>query len=131
MCLAGTTSIASLNCFGAYLGFATNEEADGGAAAAYSFPAASTGITYALSDLPSTGARLIVELGATTSYCVVLTESTGTVMWPMFNTMCYDNQGVFLTGPPSGVTDIEFEVTDATTAATYSFCVTGLAPYIP
>jgi hypothetical protein len=101
MCLAGMTGVASASCFGAGLGFTVNEQADGGAAAAYSFPAASTGITYAVSALSSTGTRLIVALGPTTTYCVILTETTGTVAWTQFNTTCYNNEGAFLTGPPA------------------------------
>jgi hypothetical protein len=88
--------------------------------------AGTQGVSYALSNLPP-GARIAVESGGT-QFCSNLTSASGTVPWGSFNTKCFDSppDGVALTPASALATSIQFEVPSATTAQTWSFCVTAL-----
>jgi hypothetical protein len=94
-----------------------------------------TGITYALSSLPTNGVRLAIDDGATsagpgTAYCAVLTAASGTVPWASFNTKCYDvpPDGTALTGPPQTASQIEFQMVPIPAAAVVDdFCVTAVS----
>jgi hypothetical protein len=84
-----------------------------------------TGMTYALSSLPTQGMRAQVSVGSK-DYCVKLTSASGTVAWTDFNTACWDNSGTKLTGAPK-TPHIGFQVTAATAAGTFDFCVTKVS----
>jgi hypothetical protein len=86
-----------------------------------------TGISYAVSNIPADGLRLSIESGGT-SYCANLTSVTGTVPWADFNTECFDTPptGTALTGAPTAATNVEFLVPSSTTTEAWSFCVETL-----
>jgi hypothetical protein len=86
-----------------------------------------TGITVALTNLP-TGAGLEVTVSVeTTTYCAVMTAATQTIPWTSFNTICSDpTTDVALTGAPN-TPGIGFTVTSGPTVATFDFCVTAIS----
>jgi hypothetical protein len=84
-----------------------------------------TGMTYALSSLPTQGLRAQVTVGGK-DYCVKLASASGTVAWTDFNTACWDNSGTKLTGAPK-TAHLGFQVTAATAAGTFDFCVTKVS----
>ena len=84
-----------------------------------------TGMTYALSSLPSQGMRAQVSVGSK-DYCIKLAAASGTVAWTDFNTACWDNSGTKLTGAPK-TPHVGFQVTAATAAGTFDFCVTKVS----
>jgi hypothetical protein len=85
-----------------------------------------SGISYSLSDLPAQGMRLAVDEGGT-DYCAPLMSASGTVKWASFNTKCWNNSGMALAGAPKAATYIHFQVTAATAAAPFDFCVTAVS----
>lgn len=81
-------------------------------------------MTYALSAMPAQGMRAQVSV-AGTDYCVKLASASGTVLWTAFNTACWDDSGTKLTGAPN-TPHIGFQVTAATAAGNFDFCVTKI-----
>jgi hypothetical protein len=63
---------------------------------------------------------------AGTDYCVKLATASGTVAWTDFNTACWDNTGTKLAGAPN-TAHIGFQVTAATAAGNFDFCVTAVS----
>ena len=122
LCANGTTAVADSKgtIWGAGMGFNLDKS---------STPAAvqitGTGMTYALSSLPTQGLRATVTVG-TTDYCVKLVLTKGTVAWTDFNTACWDNSGTKLSGAPL-TPHVGFEVTAAATASSFDFCVTTVS----
>jgi hypothetical protein len=84
-----------------------------------------TGLTYALSALPTQGMRAQVTVGST-DYCVKLAAASGTVLWTAFNTKCWDDSGEKLAAAPK-TPHVGFQVTAATAAGTFDFCVKSIS----
>jgi hypothetical protein len=84
-----------------------------------------TGITYALSALPTQGMRIQVSV-AKTDYCVNLTAASGTVKWTDFSDACWGTTGTKLTAAPK-TPHIGFQVTAAKTAGKFDFCVKSVS----
>jgi hypothetical protein len=84
-----------------------------------------TGMTYALSAMPSQGMRAQVTV-AGTDYCIPLKAASGTVAWADFNTACWDNSGTKLAGAPN-TPHVGFQVTAAATAGNFDFCVKSVS----
>jgi hypothetical protein len=122
LCASGTTGAADAKgtIWGAGVGFNLDKSATPTAV-----QLAGTGMTYALSAMPAQGMRAQVSV-AGTDYCVKLATVSGTVAWTDFNTACWDNTGTKLTGPPS-TPHIGFQVTAATAAGAFDFCVTKVS----
>ena len=119
LCASGSTGAADAKgtIWGAGVGFNLDKSATPAAV-----QLAGTGITYALSAMPTQGMRVQVTVG-TTDYCAKLSAASGTVAWTDFNTACWDNSGTKLTAAPS-TPHVGFQVTAATAAGTFDFCVT-------
>jgi hypothetical protein len=85
-----------------------------------------TGVTVAVTSLP-TGAPLTVTVYVgTTNYCAVISSATQTIPWTSFTTTCYaPATGVALTGAPN-TPNISFNVGAGPTVGTFDFCVTAL-----
>jgi hypothetical protein len=130
LCTTGTTAVtnASGSIWGAGLGIQLNQAMATGTAspAVGTYAATGTGITYALSDLPSQGMRMVIDDGGT-DYCAPLGAASGTVDWASFNTKCWDDSGTSLSGPPATATHIQFQVTADASATPFNFCVTSVA----
>jgi hypothetical protein len=122
LCVSGTTGVADTagKIWGAGVGF-NLDKADPPAEVQLS----GTGMTYALSALPSQGMRAQVTVGSK-DYCVKLASASGTVAWADFNTACWDNSGTKLSGAPK-TPHIGFQVTAGSTAGTFDFCVTKVS----
>jgi hypothetical protein len=131
LCGTGTTAVADAagTIWGAGIGINLNQAqwtAANPTPAVNNYAATGTGITYALSNLPPQGARIIIDNGGA-NYCAPVAAASGTVNWASFNTKCWDNSGTFLTAAPATATHIQFQVTaDAATTA-FSLCVTQVA----
>jgi hypothetical protein len=133
LCSAGNTEApSSMTVWGGGIGFSLNQAMATGAQSPpvdpYAVPTADTGIAYALSNLPSQGARLIINDGATpVDYCAVLTAASGTIPWSSFNTACWNGSGTALSGAPQTATHVQFEVTANSSPAAFDFCVTAVS----
>jgi hypothetical protein len=122
LCASGTTGVADTagKIWGAGVGI-NLDKADPPAEVQLS----GTGMTYALSSLPTQGMRAQVTVGSK-DYCVKLAAASGTVAWTDFNTACWDNSGTKLTGAPK-TAHVGFQVTAAIAAGTFDFCVTKIS----
>ncbi|MGO9835305.1 MAG: hypothetical protein ACLP1X_13920 [Polyangiaceae bacterium] len=129
LCGTGTTAVtnASGSIWGAGIGFNLNQAVATGAAspAVNTYAATGTGLTYALSNLPPQGMRIVIDDGGT-DYCVPIGAASGTVNWASFNTKCWDNSGTFLSGAPATATHILFQVTADAAATRFNLCVTSI-----
>jgi hypothetical protein len=119
LCANGSTGIADTagTIYGAGIGFNLDKSATPAAV-----PLPGTGVTVALSSLPTQGMRLQVHVG-TVDYCAPLKSASGTIPWTDFNTKCWDNSGTKLAASSSS-TQLGFQVTAGATAASFDFCVT-------
>jgi|HubBroStandDraft_6_1064221.scaffolds.fasta_scaffold04320_9 hypothetical protein len=130
LCGTGKTAVtnASGSIWGAGIGFNLNQAVATGTAspAVGSYAATGTGITYALSNLPAQGMRIVIDDGGT-DYCAQIGAASGTVYWTEFNTKCWDGTGTSLTGAPATATHILFQVTADAAATAFNLCVTSLA----
>jgi hypothetical protein len=88
-----------------------------------------TGVTYAVTSLPTNGLRVQVIDSGGTSYCFDATAKSGMIPWAMFNTKCYDTTPDGDALPTADMlTQLEFLVPSNTTAnAAWDFCVTALS----
>jgi hypothetical protein len=122
LCASGSTGVADAKgtIWGAGVGFNLDKSATPAAV-----QLSGTGMTYALSAMPSQGMRAQVSV-AGTDYCVKLATASGTVAWTDFNTACWDNSGTKLAGAPL-TPHVGFQVTAAATAGTFDFCVTAVS----
>jgi hypothetical protein len=129
LCGAGMTasSTAPGSPWGSQIGFNLNQPMGlGPHPNPYTLPG--TGITYALSNVPSQGMLLNIDAPDGTAYCAKITLGSGTIPWPAFNTKCYDSpaDGVPLPQPPIAE-GISFTVTTGSAPAPFDFCVTALS----
>ncbi|HLK41478.1 MAG TPA: hypothetical protein VKU41_32235 [Polyangiaceae bacterium] len=85
-----------------------------------------SGLTYTLSNLPTQGARLIIDDGGK-DYCTALTSASGTAKWADFNSACWNMSGTGLSGAPQTATHVQFQVTAGPAAGAFDFCVTALS----
>jgi hypothetical protein len=138
VCVAGTTgvSVAPYNCYGGGFGINVNQAINSTTLGTYSVPTTSTGITYALSNVPtiaSGGMRIEVVTGtaaasSTNTYCTPITAASGTVPWTSLAQSCYITPpGVALTGPPTDLQQLEFAIYDGTTATAFNICVDSIS----
>jgi hypothetical protein len=126
LCAAGTTGAqdAAYTVWGAGFGFnlspATTATTD------VPVQLSGSGVSVALTSLP-TGAdmRVQVTVGGT-AYCAVMTAATQTVAWSSFNTTCWaPATGTALGGAPN-TPKIQFQPSSTKTAGTFDFCVTSV-----
>jgi hypothetical protein len=139
MCVMGMTGVASTTtpypCYGGGFGFNVGQMSGSMTAGTFSVPSTSTGLTYALSNIPSGigGLRIQVVTGtapasATNSYCAPITAATGTVPWTSLELTCYDTPvGTALTGPPMDLQQIEISIDDGTAAGAFNFCLDSIS----
>ena len=112
--------------WGVNVGLNLNQvQAAGATAEAYAVPASATGVVYALSNLPTQGARVVVDNGGV-DYCAPLLTAAGTLLWATFNTACWDDSGTSLKGAPQSATHVQIQVVAGPLAAPFDFCVTSL-----
>lgn len=91
------------------------------------FAATGSGISYTLSNLPSQGARIIIDSGAM-DYCAPLSTASGTVKWADFNLTCWaPTPAGDLSGAPADATHVNFQVDASAAAAPFDFCVTAVS----
>lgn len=86
----------------------------------------SSGVTYTVTSVPS---RLVIG-DSTTDYCVNLTSASATIPWSAFSNTCWNTTGTHLSGPPSSLTSVRFQVVADTTYGEntqFDFCVTQLS----
>lgn len=95
--------------------------------------ATGTGLTYAVSSIPSTGLQLSVTSGGVQYYAEVKAtgSASGMIPWGTFNTLGYNNppDGGPFSGTGASITSVGFQVNAAPAAGTatpWSFCVTTL-----
>jgi hypothetical protein len=127
LCAAGTTGAqdAAYTVWGAGFGF--NLSTATTATTEVPVQLAGSGVTVALTGLP-TGAdmRLQVKVGGV-AYCAVMTTATQTVPWSSFNTTCWaPATGTALGGAPN-TPNFQFQASSTKTAGTFDFCVTSLS----
>jgi hypothetical protein len=133
LCGSGTTGVAAgSTVWGAGIGFNLNQAKATSSTSPPINPYAVTGsgITYALSNLPATGARITISdtsTSPTTDYCAPITSASGTVKWATFNTACWDDSGTTLAGAPTTATHVNFQVNAGSAAGTFDFCVTAVS----
>jgi hypothetical protein len=139
VCVAGMTGAASTAapfvCNGVGFGINVSQAMGSSTTGTLAVPATSTGVTYALSNLPATpggGMRMQVVAGtaapsATNTYCAPITAASGTIPWTSLALTCYDTPtGAALAGPPAELQQVEFTVDDGTTAAAFNFCLDSI-----
>jgi hypothetical protein len=88
-----------------------------------------TGVTYAVTSIPTNGLRVqVIDSGGTT-YCndVAATATSGTIPWAMFTTTCYDASPGTALPASDMLTQLEFLVPSTTTAGSWDFCITALS----
>jgi hypothetical protein len=127
LCAAGTTGAqdAAYTVWGAGFGF--NLSTATTATTEVPVQLAGSGVTVALTSLP-TGAdmRLQVKVGGV-AYCAVMTTATQTIPWGSFNTTCWTpTPAGALAGAPN-TPNFQFQASSAKTAGTFDFCVTSLS----
>jgi hypothetical protein len=133
LCASGTTSVVNApdyTCYGGGFGINLGQMMGGTTNTPINAPSASTGIAYSLTGYTSAsnGMRIQVAVG-TTNYCAVLMAASGSVKWSDFNTKCYDTpaDGTALSGPPQGLSQIEFQVNAGSSSFTFGVCIDSLS----
>ena len=130
LCAKGTTGVADMagTIWGAGLGVNLNQAVATSSASPSvgTFQATGTGIAYKLSNLPPQGMRIVIDSGGT-DYCVPIDAASGNVNWASFNTKCWDNSGMALSGPPAAATHLLFQVTADAAATPFDVCVTDVS----
>ena len=118
LCAVGSTGVADTagTVYGAGIGFNLDKSTTPAAV-----PLPGTGVTVTLSSVPTQGMRLQVHVGKD-DYCAVLKASGTAVPWTDFSTTCWNTTGTKLAAGSSS-TQLGFEVTAGTAAATFDFCV--------
>ncbi len=94
-----------------------------------------SGITYAVSGVPTQGLRVIIDngpgatAGSRNDFCATATAASGTIPWASFNTKCYDNpvDGTALTAAPTMATHVQFQAPAGAAAGAFDFCVTAFS----
>jgi hypothetical protein len=138
ICVAGTTGVGPpmYVCNGAGFGLNIGQTMGSSATGMMAAPAGSTGITYALSNLPTiTGGGMRIQVttvsGGATPYCSPITAASGSVTWASFIQMCYNpaaTQGPALPAAgPSDIQNVGFTIDDGSAAGTYNLCLTGIS----
>jgi hypothetical protein len=127
-----TTASSPDTCYsthwGAGIGFNLNQATGEGTTPMNFTSAGSGGVTYAVDRLLS-NVRMVVG-DSTTDYCANLTASSGTIPWSGFSSSCWNTTGSYLSGPPSKLVSVRFQVVADTSYAGFSsfdFCVTRLS----
>jgi hypothetical protein len=86
-----------------------------------------TGVSVAVTSLPTAAPLTVTVNVETTNYCAVITASTQTIPWTSFNTTCVPAAtGVALTGAPN-TPSISFNVDAGPTVGIFDFCVTAVS----
>ncbi len=129
LCGDGMTGAMSTATWGAGIGVNLNQVMSTSSASPPigMFAATGGGISYTLTNLPSQGARIIIDNGGM-DYCAPLSAAMGEVKWADFNLTCWaPTPAGDLSGAPSTATHINFQVDAAAAAAPFDFCVTAVA----
>ncbi len=129
LCGAGMTGAMSAATWGAGIGVNLNQGMSTSSTSPpiAMFAATGSGISYTLTNLPSQGARIIIDNGGM-DYCAPLSAAMGEVKWADFNLTCWaPTPAGDLSGAPSTATHINFQVDAAAAAAPFDFCVTAVS----
>ncbi len=129
LCGAGMTGAMSAATWGAGIGVNLNQAMTTTSASPPigMLAATGSGISYTLSNLPSQGARIIID-NAGMDYCAPLSAASGTAKWADFNATCWaPTPAGDLSGAPATATHLNFQVDAAATAAPFDFCVTAVS----
>jgi hypothetical protein len=125
LCGAGTTGAMSSATWGAGIGVNLNQ-AMGMSPPTMTYAVTGSGINYTLSNLPSQGARVIIDNGGM-DYCATLSAASGTAKWSDFNLTCWQpTPSGALSGAPMA-THVNFQVNAASAPASFNFCVTAVS----
>lgn len=135
LCATGQTGIASTPpnvsspalCWGAEFGINLNQAV--GSTTLGSYKPTGSGVTYALSALPSQTVHLQVTSEGGGYYCAVITAVSGTVPWTDFYADCWNpasSQGEGFTGP-TPITAVTFVIEDGASPESFSFCVNSIS----
>jgi hypothetical protein len=126
-CGAGTAAaFVAGKTYGAGIGINLNETPTSSVPGIYAAPAGSTGVSYALSSLP-TGTVYMIIVNGGTDYYATLTAASGTIPWSMFVTTPYEpDASAPLGGPPQMATQLNIQINAGAAANMFNFCVTSL-----
>jgi len=126
-CAAGTTTAVnppSYSYYGAAIGI--NLGPSVGTADPTPFQLTGTGISIQLSNLPSSGARVLLNSGGT-DYCAVLKTASQTFTWADFSPDCYDTPPTMAALAAAPATPhIAVQVVSGTAASSFNFCIEKL-----
>ncbi len=134
LCAAGTTNPLkspdiSTN-WGATFGFFLRPESTTNES--FEIQLTGTGVSVTLSSLP-TGAQARVQLttgnlASSVNYCTTMTSASQTFPWASFNTACWDDSGMFLSGTPTNAKAFAVQVSsEAGVAGSFDLCVTSVS----
>ena len=125
LCVAGTTGApASGTVYGAGVGVNLNEPT--GSSTAQTIVATGSGISYALSALP-TNTTILIDPGGVTYTSPTLTAASGVIPWTMFRPQTQTDGGpTSLSGAPT-ISHINFQISAGPTVGSFNFCITTLA----
>ncbi|HXN31600.1 MAG TPA: hypothetical protein VN894_07060 [Polyangiaceae bacterium] len=125
-CGAGTTGAQSATTWGAGIGVNLNQMPTSPTPGTYAAPMASTGVTYALSSLPTGTVYLIIDNGGT-AYYATLTAASGSIPWSGFkSTPWAADASAPLGSAPQMATHLQIQLSAGVAAAPFNFCVTSL-----
>jgi hypothetical protein len=128
-CGAGSTGVANgAVVWGAGIGVNLNQATATGPTSPpiNAYAVTGSGVTYTLDGLPAQGMRIVID-NAGTDYCAPLSGASGTVKWSSFNSKCWDNSGMALSGAPQTATHVNFQVNAGSAAGSFNVCVKALA----
>jgi hypothetical protein len=133
VCVTGTAAqVPDANAFPVYWGAGVGINLDQSQAPGSTpavFVPTSTGVSYALDNLPPNARILIGDATLAGDYCYNLTSASGIIPWTSFAKECWaGGANTPLAGPPTDATSIRFQVyTDTNAAHPFDFCVTNLS----
>jgi hypothetical protein len=124
-CLAGTMTPVNpptYSYYGIGIGINLGPTPEGGTMPA-PVQLSGTNLTVKLSNLPTGGARALVNVGGT-DYCAVLSGASSTIPWTMFNSKCYDSppDGMALTAAPA-TPHIAVQAVSGAAVSNVDFCI--------
>jgi hypothetical protein len=93
------------------------------------FTPGGAGITVMTSGVPScvTTARVVIDNNGV-DYCANYTDGMGMIPWSSFNTTCWDNKGMSLSGPPTAKQlKLQFVAVSAQACDFTNFCLTSIS----
>jgi hypothetical protein len=125
-CGAGTTGAQTATTWGGGIGVNLNQMPTSGVPGTYAAPMGSTGVTYALSSLPTGTVYMIVDNGGT-AYYATLAAASGSIPWVSFKTTPWQaDASAPLGGAPQMATHLQIQLSAGAAANPFNFCVTSL-----